>query len=296
MTTSVIVNAGHGWPVDLVFKDPKTGDILSTQRIDVDGNQTIYVHRGADVLIHEVQPEEMAAVSYDDEASAAADLADAQKVSEITGDPIPDPLIDQVVKIDPETNQIVDETSPVAAVVAATPAADAAPAAVDTPVAVPVVTDGVITAVEVTNPGALVATDDVHVADSAEETPAVVEAPVEPAPAAVVAETPAETPVEAAVVETAPVAAEVAPVAVEAAPIEEVSVETAPVVQEVVETPAPEEIPAAVVEAPVEVAAEVAVPEVVEAPVETPVAETMSDPAFGTDPVDEEAPKLDQQS
>lgn len=58
MTTTVIVKANHGWPVDVTRKDPETGSVVSVERVDPDTEQTFYVHNAQDLLIHEVQPDE----------------------------------------------------------------------------------------------------------------------------------------------------------------------------------------------------------------------------------------------
>ena len=57
MTTTVIVEANHGWPVDVT---PITeGRLNSTIRVLPNTKQTFYVWNGQDLLIHEVQPEEL---------------------------------------------------------------------------------------------------------------------------------------------------------------------------------------------------------------------------------------------
>lgn len=59
MTTTVVIKANHGWPVRVQQKDPKTGEDIN-QEIIVEPNteMTYVVHSGADLLIHEIQPDE----------------------------------------------------------------------------------------------------------------------------------------------------------------------------------------------------------------------------------------------
>ncbi|MBZ9600732.1 hypothetical protein [Phyllobacterium chamaecytisi] len=62
MTTTVIVKANHGWPVDVTPRDPKTGEALDhypTQRVEPNTERMVHVHSGMDLLIHEVQPDEI---------------------------------------------------------------------------------------------------------------------------------------------------------------------------------------------------------------------------------------------
>ncbi len=59
MTTSVAVKALHGWPVDVTARDPRTGDAAWTRRVERGTEQTFAVHSGADLVIHEVQPDEI---------------------------------------------------------------------------------------------------------------------------------------------------------------------------------------------------------------------------------------------
>lgn len=60
MTTSVIVRANHGWPVDVTPIDPKTGAPLnvSSSRVEAGCEEVFYVHDGKDLYVHEVQPDE----------------------------------------------------------------------------------------------------------------------------------------------------------------------------------------------------------------------------------------------
>ncbi len=59
MTTTVKVEANHGWPVDVTPVNPKTGELSAVQRVEKNTERTFYVHSGMDLLIHEVQPEEL---------------------------------------------------------------------------------------------------------------------------------------------------------------------------------------------------------------------------------------------
>jgi len=60
MTTTVIVKANHGWPVDVTPTDPATGEPLPglATRVARDTERTFHVHSGMDLRIHEVQPAE----------------------------------------------------------------------------------------------------------------------------------------------------------------------------------------------------------------------------------------------
>lgn len=61
MTTTVIVKANHGWPVDVTPADPKTGLPLPFQafRVGAGKEHEFAVHSGQDLLVHEVQPDEL---------------------------------------------------------------------------------------------------------------------------------------------------------------------------------------------------------------------------------------------
>ncbi|NEI70973.1 hypothetical protein GR212_15420 [Rhizobium lusitanum] len=61
MTTTVIVQANHGWPVDVTVIDTATNEARTTARVPKDHEVPFYVHSGQDLLIHEVQPYELAA-------------------------------------------------------------------------------------------------------------------------------------------------------------------------------------------------------------------------------------------
>lgn len=60
MTTTVIVKANHGWPVDVTAKHPATGAIAWTQRVEPNTEQSFSAHNCADLVVHEVQPVETA--------------------------------------------------------------------------------------------------------------------------------------------------------------------------------------------------------------------------------------------
>lgn len=61
MTTTVEIKANHGWPVDIHYIDPKTGEIQTTTRLPAGTHKIDYVHSGRDMYIHEVQPDEIEA-------------------------------------------------------------------------------------------------------------------------------------------------------------------------------------------------------------------------------------------
>lgn len=61
MTTKVEIFAGHGWPVDVTPISRPDGVKGPTTRIAAGAHGVAYVHSGADLLIREVQPEELAA-------------------------------------------------------------------------------------------------------------------------------------------------------------------------------------------------------------------------------------------
>lgn len=58
MTTIITVKANHGWPVRAQQKDPATGEVLNTTRVEAGATQDLIVHSGADLLVHEIQPGE----------------------------------------------------------------------------------------------------------------------------------------------------------------------------------------------------------------------------------------------
>lgn len=73
MTTKVEVFAGHGWPVDVTPISRPDGVKGSTTRIAAGTHGVAYVHSGADLLIREVQPEELAAEAAATEAPPEGD-------------------------------------------------------------------------------------------------------------------------------------------------------------------------------------------------------------------------------
>ncbi len=54
----VIVKAMHNWSVDVSSKDPITGAMSRLERVEPGTERTFYVHSAADLLVHEVQPDE----------------------------------------------------------------------------------------------------------------------------------------------------------------------------------------------------------------------------------------------
>lgn len=73
MTTSVVVKANHGWPVQITKLDPKTGERTGyldpvtgekcsypVEIVPAGTERTVYVHSGQDILVHEIQPDEIA--------------------------------------------------------------------------------------------------------------------------------------------------------------------------------------------------------------------------------------------
>ena len=61
MTTTVIVKANHGWPVDVEGFHPKTGEKIAHYggRVGANEERTFHVHSTMDLRIHEVQPDEI---------------------------------------------------------------------------------------------------------------------------------------------------------------------------------------------------------------------------------------------
>lgn len=60
MTTTVIVKANHGWPVD-VTPITASGENGPKSRVSAGAEATFYVYDGQDLRIHEVQPREIEA-------------------------------------------------------------------------------------------------------------------------------------------------------------------------------------------------------------------------------------------
>lgn len=61
MTTKVIVEANHGWPVDVSAVDPTTSkaNLSAGGRVPANETRVFYVHSNQDLIIHEVQPDEI---------------------------------------------------------------------------------------------------------------------------------------------------------------------------------------------------------------------------------------------
>ena len=61
MTTTVIVRANHGWPVEVTQINPATMEpIAPKQRVEPNTERSFCVHSTADLHVHEVQPHEQA--------------------------------------------------------------------------------------------------------------------------------------------------------------------------------------------------------------------------------------------
>lgn len=60
MTTTVTVHANHGWPVDVTAITP-SGKKRQPIRVKPGETRDFIVHSEQDLLIHEVQPPELAA-------------------------------------------------------------------------------------------------------------------------------------------------------------------------------------------------------------------------------------------
>ncbi|SFD76387.1 hypothetical protein SAMN05428997_15311 [Bosea sp. CRIB-10] len=57
MTTTVIVKANHGWPVTVMQVDPASCRTIGEPvTVEPSTERTFYVHSGADLHVHEVQP------------------------------------------------------------------------------------------------------------------------------------------------------------------------------------------------------------------------------------------------
>ena len=57
MTTKVIIEANHGWPVKVMQVDPATLGI-NTSIVEANTTREFYIHSNSDLYIHEIQPEE----------------------------------------------------------------------------------------------------------------------------------------------------------------------------------------------------------------------------------------------
>lgn len=69
MTTKVEILAGHGVPVDVTSISRPDGARSYTTRIAAGAHGVAYVHSGADLLIREVTPEDLAAEAAETEAA-----------------------------------------------------------------------------------------------------------------------------------------------------------------------------------------------------------------------------------
>lgn len=58
MTTTVTVKALHGWPVKVTSVDSVTGVRQSAPTVAAGQERDFYVHSNADLIIHEIQPDE----------------------------------------------------------------------------------------------------------------------------------------------------------------------------------------------------------------------------------------------
>ncbi|NTF80834.1 hypothetical protein G6K88_07655 [Agrobacterium rhizogenes] len=65
MTTTVVVKANHGWPVDVSASNPKNGEKIETYggRVPAGETRDFICHSGMDLHIHEVQPSEISGTS-----------------------------------------------------------------------------------------------------------------------------------------------------------------------------------------------------------------------------------------
>lgn len=59
MTTTVIVKANHGWPVDVTPLAIGGAYVAPKTRVAAGETREFSVHSGQDLLIHEVQPSEL---------------------------------------------------------------------------------------------------------------------------------------------------------------------------------------------------------------------------------------------
>ncbi|MGV1791009.1 hypothetical protein [Rhizobium sp. A37_96] len=67
MTTTVVVKANHGWPVDVEGRDPKTGEKVQSYggRVAAGETREFYCTSSMDLAIHEVQPDEIEQTATD---------------------------------------------------------------------------------------------------------------------------------------------------------------------------------------------------------------------------------------
>ena len=73
MTTKVEIFAGHGVPVDVTPISRPDGVKGPTTRIAAGAHGVAYVHSGADLLVREVTPEELAAEAVATEAALSGE-------------------------------------------------------------------------------------------------------------------------------------------------------------------------------------------------------------------------------
>lgn len=89
MTTKVEIFAGHGVPVDVTPISRPDGARGYTTRIAAGAHGVAYVHSGADLLVREITPEELAAEAAATEAALKdedpAYMAEAEAVAEPKG-------------------------------------------------------------------------------------------------------------------------------------------------------------------------------------------------------------------
>jgi hypothetical protein len=59
MTTTVVVKANHGWDVKVTATDPTNNKLVYERVVKANTEETLCVHSNADLLIHEIQPNEL---------------------------------------------------------------------------------------------------------------------------------------------------------------------------------------------------------------------------------------------
>lgn len=64
MTTTVIVKANHGWPVDVTALTVDGGRVAERQQVAIGDEQSFIVHSGQDLLVHEAQPTDTQKAAY----------------------------------------------------------------------------------------------------------------------------------------------------------------------------------------------------------------------------------------
>lgn len=65
MTTKIIVEANHGWPVSIEGRDPNTDEAIAnySHRVEAGETRDFIVHSSMDLRIHEIQPGEAGRIS-----------------------------------------------------------------------------------------------------------------------------------------------------------------------------------------------------------------------------------------